>query len=111
MNIEVRFLLVWYSWTLASFSLHQLQRSLAHQIKPPIHVHTLALHCYYTAYSKSRVNTTLQDDAFVNQGIAAQNNQEGIYSLLQPSEDNDMVYVHLQLVQLESKSKSILYSW
>ena len=39
----------------------------------------------------SGVDTTPQDDAFVNQGTAAHNNQEGIYSLLQPSEDNDMV--------------------
>ena len=39
--------------------------------------------------SKARVNTTPQEDEFVS--AAAQNNQEGIYSLLQPSEDNDIV--------------------
>ena len=47
----------------------------------------------YIYCSKSGVNTTPQDDAFVNRGTAAQNNQEGIYSLLQPLEENDMVCV------------------
>ena len=43
--------------------------------------------------SKSQVNTTPQDDLFVNRGTAAQDNQEGIYSLLQPPEDNGLVCV------------------
>jgi hypothetical protein len=45
--------------------------------------------------SKSRVkNTTYaapQDDRLVKANAAAQNNPEGIYSLLQPSEDNGIV--------------------
>ena len=58
--------------------------------------------------SKSGVNATPQDDAFVNCGTAAQNNQEGIYSLLQPPEENDMVCVPnwFTTVQLESKNSN-----
>ena len=46
--------------------------------------------------SKLRVKTTTnaapQEDRLVTtDAAAAQNNQEGIYSLLQPSEDNDIV--------------------
>ena len=46
---------------------------------------------YLHVCSKSRVTTTLQEDEFAT--AATQNNQEGIYSLLQPSEDNEIVYI------------------
>ena len=75
------------------FSLHHAERErrekgLARQTRPPVITTYIIFMC-----SKSRVNTTPQDDAFVNHGTAAQNNQEGIYSLLQPPEDNNLVCV------------------
>ena len=47
---------------------------------------------YLHVCSKSRVTIIMQEDEFVT-AAAQNNNQEGIYSLLQPSEDNDIVCI------------------
>ena len=57
---------------------------------------------YYITYTnvvKLRVNATPQDGTFVN--AAAQNNLEGIYSLLQPLEENDTVYKSLSALKFK----------